>query len=201
MLKSSASPAKKTLRPVPLINTILMDPLSIAASCGAVANVCFRFAGLITTWVQQVRHIDENTKLLGEEVRLLGNMIASVERIWRDDIIMAETRTQEKEILWGNVKDMLQGCRKTIKSLNSKLRAVTAKGKLSNTMLRKPQKQMRMAFKADDIAFYRSQIQIYQGAINISLSIFNMSDLLPYQAVPNDGSIAINSLANCDTDP
>ena len=156
----------------------MIDPITIATVAGGLVQVCGRLSGYIITYVQKSKTIDSNVSGLDSEIQTLSQVLMAMEETFESNamnIATLEAGTGHEAAHWKNVRQSLNNCQTTLKSLEEIWENVNKSDSRIPGMSR-TKKVVAMIMSEEQITIYRGQIAAFRQTISLSLQLLTVYD-------------------------
>ncbi|KAF2193393.1 hypothetical protein K469DRAFT_506477, partial [Zopfia rhizophila CBS 207.26] len=156
----------------------MADPLSIAASVVTLLQVSIQVSVLLKRFRDDVNVVDATLTGLLQDVEGLGHVLESMKETFNEETIKANLQdTGHVGCHWRNLSRSLKDGAATLDQLHAVLDGVNK----TTSLLDRPRKQIRFKSAMDQIATYRSQVQSYRDALQLSLSTVILWNQVTFQ--------------------
>ncbi|OCL14343.1 hypothetical protein AOQ84DRAFT_435739 [Glonium stellatum] len=153
-----------------------MDPLSIASSAAGIAGLCIRVYGILYTFVDDARSIDDSISGLCEEILGLSRVLKALSQAWNQNpLLVAAQANTDGGSLWTSVQASLDDCENTLGKLEKKLDEVQKSSFLGRGFLRKPTMSIKLNVRMRDISAFKQQMHSYSTAMQSALQMINVN--------------------------
>jgi hypothetical protein len=156
----------------------MIDPITIASVAGGLVQVCGRLSGYIITYVQKSNTFDSNVSGLGSEIQSLSQVLVGMERTFESNamnIATLEAGTGHEAAHWKNVRQSLNNCQTTLKSLEEIWENVN-KTETRIPGLGRAKKVVTLIMSDEQITIYKGQIAAFRQTISLSLQLLTVYD-------------------------
>ncbi|KAH8784561.1 hypothetical protein F5882DRAFT_126518 [Hyaloscypha sp. PMI_1271] len=157
---------------------MMVDPLSIAASSAALAQLCFKLSVAINGFVGDVRSIDDKIQTLHQGLNSLSQILTRVSLAWTSNPEVAAAQTGPDGQLWVSVKDSISRCAAVLNKFEQLLNKVSTDSGTNRSILRRSVSKIKLNFNTNDIDGFRTEIDIYHRVLIIALNSINTCAIL-----------------------
>ncbi|KAF2815672.1 uncharacterized protein BDZ99DRAFT_405916, partial [Mytilinidion resinicola] len=155
-----------------------MDPLSIASSAAGIAGLCIKVSGILYTFIDDARGVDDSVAGLCEEINGLQRALNAIGQSWKQNPLLVTTQTNGDRDLWITVRGSLDDCQITLGKLDKRLVEVQKTSFLGRGFLRKPTMSIKLNMMMKDITAFRQQIHSHNSAMQSAFQMINVLLLL-----------------------
>ena len=148
-----------------------MDPLSIVVLSGTLAKLCLETAGHITIFVNKVKNVDANLRLLGVEIDSLAQVLESVKERFGDRSLtsgISNSQTGYEGQHWRNVRRSLGDCEDTLTRLDRVLGSVRRGGR---SFLGLPGTAVKLELSSHQIVMIKRELSAHRQNMQLSLQL------------------------------
>ncbi|PMD54883.1 uncharacterized protein K444DRAFT_666840 [Hyaloscypha bicolor E] len=157
---------------------MMVDPLSIAASSAALAQLCFKLSVAINGFVGDVRSIDDKIQTLHQGLNSLSQILTGVSLAWTSNPEVAAAQTGPDGQLWVSVKDSISRCAAVLDKFEQLLNRVSTDSGTNRGILRRSVSKIKFNFNTNDMDGFRTEIDIYHRVLVIALNSINTCAIL-----------------------
>jgi hypothetical protein len=155
-----------------------MDPLSIATGAAALSKTAYSLVKALHSGIEAVKSVDANLGVFAGEVSALAEALHLVDCAFQDPRL-SELDTQDEKYtstVLKSLRKILTDCEDTLVKLDAIINEAS-KG-FRKTLLRRTVTAIKLNFKSANIVLVRQQIQTYSTAMQMTLSMLNISLVL-----------------------
>ena len=151
----------------------MMDPLSIAASSGALVTLCRTISTSLYTFIHDTRMVDQTLEVFRNEIDDFSGVLESIESSFRDPTLAKaalRAMTGHERPHWEKATRFMNDCHATLERLRSVLALVNGE----HGFLRRPRRQIKLDMNSKEIVALRQQIQSYKATMDLSLQMISL---------------------------